>query len=85
MLLFLELHDKTQISKPHEPTIHHKSKNILILLSLIADLLCILQYETPCRALWLLGSYRAGVYVARWKLSIWSVPTVHFFRGPCLY
>ena len=26
-----------------------------------------------------------GFYVAKWKLPIWSVPTVHFFRGPCLY
>ena len=48
MLLFFKLDYKTQISKPPEPTRHHNSIKLWILLSLRADLLCILQYETPC-------------------------------------
>ena len=48
ILLFWKLVDKTQISKPPEPTRHHNSIKLWILLSLRADLLYILQYETPC-------------------------------------
>ena len=48
MLLFWNLVDATQNSKPPEATKHHNSKNLLILLPLRADLLCILHYETPC-------------------------------------
>ena len=48
-LLFWKLVDKTQISKPPEPTRHHNSIKLWILPSLRADLLYILQYETPCR------------------------------------
>ena len=48
MLLFFKLDYKTQISKPPEPTRHHNSIKLCILLSLRVDLLCILQYETPC-------------------------------------
>ena len=40
--------DETPISKPPEPTMHHNSIKLLILLPLRADLLCTLQYETPC-------------------------------------
>ena len=50
LLLFLKLDYKTQISKPLEPTRHHNSIKLWNLLSLRADLLCILQYETPCTA-----------------------------------
>ena len=48
MLLFWKLVDKTQISKPLEPTRHHNSIKLLILLPLRAYLVCTLQYETPC-------------------------------------
>ena len=48
MLLFWKLVDETQISKPPESTRHHNSIKLWILLPLIADLLYILQYETPC-------------------------------------
>ena len=48
MLLFQKLIDETQISKPPEPTRHHNSIRLWIFLSLRADLLYILQYETPC-------------------------------------
>ena len=48
MLLFWKLVDETQISKPPEPTRHHNSIKLWILLPLRADLLYILQYETPC-------------------------------------
>ena len=48
MLLFWKLIDATQISKPLEPTRHHNLIKLWNLLSLRADLLCILQYETPC-------------------------------------
>ena len=47
MLLFLKLVYETQILKPSEPTKNHSSIKLLILLSLRADLLCTLQYETP--------------------------------------
>ena len=46
---FLKLVDATQILKPPEPTTHHSSIKLLILLPLRADLLCTLQYETPCK------------------------------------
>ena len=49
MLLFWKLVDETQISKPPEPTRHHNSIKSWILLPLRADLLYILQYETPCK------------------------------------
>jgi hypothetical protein len=45
---FWKLVDETQISKPPEATRHHNSLELLILLPLRADLLCILHYETPC-------------------------------------
>jgi hypothetical protein len=48
MLLFLKLVDETQISKPLEPTRHHNSIKLWILLPLRADLLVTLQYEIPC-------------------------------------
>ena len=48
ILLFWKLVHKTQISKLPEPTRHHNSIRLWILLSLRADLLYILQYETPC-------------------------------------
>ena len=48
--------DKTQISNPHEQTRHHNSIKLSILLSLRADLLCILQYETPCRTIQWVGA-----------------------------
>ena len=48
MLLFWKLVDETQISKHLEPTRHHNSIKLWSLLSLRADLLYILQYETPC-------------------------------------
>ena len=56
ILLFWKLVDKTQISKPPEPTRHHNSIKLWILLSLRADLLYILQYETPCRS-WHIGIF----------------------------
>ena len=54
MLLFLKLVHETQILKPPEPTMHHGSSKLLILLPFRADLLCTLQYETPC-TLWILN------------------------------
>ena len=48
MLFFSELVDETQISKPPEPTRHHNSIKLWILLTLRADLLVTLQYEIPC-------------------------------------
>ena len=48
MLLFWKLVDETQKSTPPEPTKHHNSIKLWILLSLRADLLYILHYETPC-------------------------------------
>ena len=41
---------ETQISKPVEATRHHDSTKLLVFLTLRADLLCTLHYETPCRA-----------------------------------
>ena len=41
--------------KPPEATRHHKSMKLLILLPLRADLLCTLQYETPCTYSIILG------------------------------
>ena len=61
---FRKLFDKTQISKPPEPTRHHNSIKLWILLSLRADLFYILQYETPCILFFLLLSWqpdRVGV------------------------
>ena len=48
MLFFSKLVDETQISKPPETTRHHNTFKLWILLPLSADLLSILQYETPC-------------------------------------
>ena len=48
MILFWKLIDETQISKPPEPTRHHNSIKLWILLPLRADLLCTLQCEIPC-------------------------------------
>ena len=46
---FLEkLVDETKKILPPEATRHHNSIKLLILLSLRADLLYILHYETPC-------------------------------------
>ena len=49
ILLLKKLVDATQILKPPQPTTHHSSIKLLILLPLRADLLCTLQYETPCK------------------------------------
>ena len=49
ILLFWKLVYKTQISIPPKPTRHVNWIKLWILLSLRADLLYILQYETPCR------------------------------------
>ena len=46
---FKKLFHETQILKPPEPTMHHSSIKLLIILPLRADLLCTLQCETPCR------------------------------------
>ena len=48
MSFLWKLDAKTQKSKPPEATRHYKSIKLWILLPLRADLLCILQYETPC-------------------------------------
>ena len=48
MLLLLKLVDETQISTPPEPTRHHNSIKLWILLPLRADLLFTLQCEIPC-------------------------------------
>ena len=50
ILFFWKLVDKTQISKPPKPTRHHNSIKLWILLTLRAELLYILQSETPCKA-----------------------------------
>ena len=42
------MNHETQISKPPEATRQHILTQLLILLTLRADLLCILHYETPC-------------------------------------
>ena len=47
-IIFLKMVEETQNSIPPKATRHHKSKKILILLPLKADLLCTLHYETPC-------------------------------------
>ena len=58
MLFFKKLIDETQISKPPKPIRHHNSIRLWILLSLRADLLYILQYETPCTlSFWVLPSF----------------------------
>ena len=49
MSFFWKLVDETQMSKTPEATRHHNLIKLLILLPLRADLLGILQYETPCR------------------------------------
>ena len=53
MLLFelCLLLDETQISKPPEPTMHHNSIKLWILLPLRADLLVTLPNEIPCTKL----------------------------------
>ena len=48
MLLFWKPVSETQISEPPEPTRHHNSIKLWIILPLRADLLCTLQYEIPC-------------------------------------
>ena len=48
MLLFWELVDKTQMSKPLEHTRHHDSRQLSILLPLRAIYFSTFQYETPC-------------------------------------
>ena len=48
MLLLWKLVDKTQISKHSEPSRHHNSIKLWILLPLRADLLFTLQCEIPC-------------------------------------
>ena len=48
MSIFWKLVDETQISKPPEPTRHHKSIKLWILLPLRADLLVTLPNEIPC-------------------------------------
>ena len=48
LLLFWKLVDETQTSKPLKPTRHHNLLKLWILLPLRADLLCTVQYETPC-------------------------------------
>ena len=46
--IFLKLFDETQISEPPEAYRHHKSKEILVLLSLRANSKNKIQCETPC-------------------------------------
>ena len=48
MSFFWKLVDETQISAPPEATRHHKSKSILVLLSLRANLKIQFRSETPC-------------------------------------
>jgi hypothetical protein len=48
MLFFKKLVDETQISRPPEPTMNHKSIKLLMLLPLRAELLFTLQCEIPC-------------------------------------
>ena len=48
MSFFWKLVDKTQISAPPEATRHHKSKKILVLLSIRANLKIQFPSETPC-------------------------------------
>ena len=48
MLLFWTLVDETQMYKTPEPTRHHDSIKLLILLPLRADLLMSVHSETPC-------------------------------------
>ena len=48
MSFFWKLVDETQISAPLEATRHHKSKKILVLLSLRANLKIQFRSETPC-------------------------------------
>ena len=68
MLLFWKLVDETQISKPPEPNRHHNSTKLWILLSLRADLLYILQYETPCTKIWLIEIIPKSVlYLFVWE------------------
>ena len=42
------MNHETQISKPPKATRQHILTKLLILLTLRADLLCTLHYETPC-------------------------------------
>ena len=71
MLLFWKLIDETQISKPPEPTMHHNSIKLWILLSLSADLLYILQYETPCMTI-------TGLF----QCDSWCLPTQNWLKTP---
>ena len=48
MLLFWKLVEETQKSTPPEPTRHHNSIKLWILLPLRADLFVTLHYEIPC-------------------------------------
>ena len=48
MLLFWELVDKIQMSKPPEHTRHHDSRQLSIPLPLRAIYFSTFQYETPC-------------------------------------
>ena len=48
MSFFWKLVDETQISAPPEATRHHKSKKILVLLSLRANLKSQFRNEIPC-------------------------------------
>ena len=48
MLLFWKLINETQMGKPLEPTRHHNSRKLLILLPLRAIYYRSLHYETPC-------------------------------------
>ena len=48
ILLFFKLINEAQMGKPLEPTRHHNSRKLLILLSLRAIYLRSLHYETPC-------------------------------------
>ena len=73
MLLFWKLVDETQISKPPEPTRHHNSIKLWILQSLGADLLYILQYETPCMTI-------TGLF----QCDSWCLPTQNWLKTPLM-
>ena len=57
MLLFWKLIRETEISKPPEASRHYNSTKLLVILTLRADLLCTLHYETPCNTSMLLRNY----------------------------
>ena len=81
MLLFWKLVHKTQISKLPEPTRHHNSIRLWILLSLRADLLYILQYETPCRIKILRLFWSNEIYVSSNLNLMFSV----YYIAPTVY